>query len=144
MRTKVKRERDRVMNESTGQYEWVWVETTRYIHDEEDRVMAVLDFLKGENAPEELVAKYHISNVQVLFSWVGRYLSENRLVSLQEKNDDTMAHKSKDEQIRELKAELKKAKKECVSRIFIVYSKTSEVFLPRERSFNNPSFWQHP
>lgn len=82
MRTKVKRERDRVLNEATGQYEWVWVESTRYIHDEEDRVLAALDFLKGENTPEELVEKYHISNIQVLFSWVGRYLSENRLVSL--------------------------------------------------------------
>ena len=26
MRTKVKREKDRVLNEATGQYEWVWVE----------------------------------------------------------------------------------------------------------------------
>ena len=55
MRTKVKREKDRVLNEATGQYEWVWVESTRYIHEEEDRVLAALDFLKGENTPEELV-----------------------------------------------------------------------------------------
>ena len=89
MRTKVKREKDCVLNEATGQYEWVWVESTRYIHDEEDRVLAALDFLKGDNTPEELVEKYHNSNIQVLFSRVGRYLSENRLVSLQEKNDDT-------------------------------------------------------
>ena len=45
MRTKVKRERYRILNEATGQYEWVWVESTRYIHDEEDRVLAALDFL---------------------------------------------------------------------------------------------------
>ena len=89
MRTKVKREKDCVLNEATGKYEWVWVESTRYIHDEEDRVLAALDFLKGDNTPEELVEKYHISNIQVLFSRVGRYLSENRLVSLQEKNYDT-------------------------------------------------------
>ena len=58
MRTKVKRERDRVLNEAIGQYEcvWVWVESTRYIHDEEDRVLAALDFLKGESTPEELCA----------------------------------------------------------------------------------------
>ena len=58
MRTKVKREKDCVLNEATGQYEWVWVwvESTRYIHDEEDRVLAALDFLKGENTPEELCA----------------------------------------------------------------------------------------
>lgn len=52
MRTKVKREKDCVMNEATGQYEWVWVESTRYIHYEEDRVLAALDFLKGDNTPE--------------------------------------------------------------------------------------------
>ena len=92
MRTKVKRERDRILNEATGQYEWVWIESTKYIHDKEDRVMAALDFLKGENTPEELVKKYHVTSIQVLFAWVGRYLSENHLVSLQEKNEDTMAN----------------------------------------------------
>lgn len=33
MKTKVKREQDRVLNKETGQYEWVWVERTRYIHE---------------------------------------------------------------------------------------------------------------
>ena len=36
MRTKVKRERDRVLNEATGQYEWGWVEANRYMHDEKE------------------------------------------------------------------------------------------------------------
>lgn len=137
MRTKVKRERDRVLNEATGQYEWVWVESTRYIHDEEDRVLAALDFLKGENTPEELVEKHHISNIQVLFSWVGRYLSENRLVSLQENNDDTMANKSKDEQIRELKAELKKARKEAELEKLRAHAYDTMINLAEER-FNIP------
>lgn len=137
MRTKVKRERDRVLNEATGQYEWVWVESTRYIHDEEDRVLAALDFLKGKNTPEELVEKHHISNIQVLFSWVGRYLSENRLVSLQENNDDTMANKSKDEQIRELKAELKKARKEAELEKLRAHAYDTMINLAEER-FNIP------
>lgn len=137
MRTKVKRERDRVLNEARGQYEWVWVESTRYIHDEEDRVLAALDFLKGENTPEELVEKHHISNIQVLFSWVGRYLSENRLVSLQENNDDTMANKSKDEQIRELKAELKKARKEAELEKLRAHAYDTMINLAEER-FNIP------
>ena len=35
MKTKVKREQDRVLNKETGQYEWVWVERTRYIPEAE-------------------------------------------------------------------------------------------------------------
>lgn len=137
MRTKLKRERDRVLNEATGQYEWVWVESIRYLHDEEDRVMVALDFLKGENTAEELVEKYYISNIQVLFSWVGRYLSENHIVSLQEKNDETMANKSKDEQIRELKAELKKARKEAELEKLRAHAYDTMINLAEER-FNIP------
>ncbi len=109
MKTKVKREQDRVLNKETGQYEWVWVERTRYIHEKEDRELAVVDFLKGEQTPLQLVQKHHITNEQTLLSWVGRYLSENRLLSLQQETDEEMPRKSKDEQIRELKAELRKA-----------------------------------
>ena len=113
MKTKVKSEQDRVLNKETGQYEWVWVERTRYIHEKEDRELAVVDFLKGEQTPSQLVQKHHITNEQTLFSWVGRYLSENRLLSLQQETDEEMPRKSKDEQIRELKAELRKARKEA-------------------------------
>ena len=137
MRTTVKRVRDYVQNKTTGLYEWVWIESTKYIHDEEDRVMAALDFLKGESTPEDLVEKYHISNIQLLFTWVGRYISENRLVSLQEKNDDTMANKSKDEQIRELKAELKKARKEAEMEKLRAHAYDTMINLAEER-FNIP------
>lgn len=78
-----------------------------------------------------------ISNIQVLFSWVGRYLSENRLVSLQENNDDTMANKSKDEQIRELKAELKKARKEAELEKLRAHAYDTMINLAEER-FNIP------
>ena len=40
-------------------------------------------------------------------------MSENRLLSLQQETDEEMPRKSKDEQIRELKAELRKARKEA-------------------------------
>ena len=113
MKITVKRERDRVLNEGTGQYEWVWKEITRYRHEKEDMDLAVLDFLKGEHSAEQLVEKHHISCEQTLFSWLGRYLSENRLLSLQDQTSDDMANRSKDDQIRELKAALKKAQKEA-------------------------------
>lgn len=73
----------------------------------------------------------------MLFPWVGRYLSENRLVSLQENNDDTMANKSKDEQIRELKAELKKARKEAELEKLRAHAYDTMINLAEER-FNIP------
>ena len=105
--------KDRVWNVETKQYEWKDVEIVRYRHEDEDRTLAVLDFLKREQSVADLVQKHHISNEQTLYSWVGRYLSQNELVSLQDTNENDMANKSKDDQIRELKVALKKAQKEA-------------------------------
>lgn len=113
MKITSKKVKDRVWNSETKQYEWKEVEIVRYRHEEEDRTLAVLDFLKHEQSVGDLVQKYHISNEQILYSWVGRYLSQNELVSLHDTNENDMANKSKDDQIRELKAALKKAQKEA-------------------------------
>ena len=112
MKITSKKVKDRVWNAEAKQYEWKDVEIVRYRHEEEDRTLAVLDFLKREQSVADLVQKHHISNEQTLYSWVGRYLSQNELVSLQDTNENDMANKSKDDQIRELKAALKKAQKE--------------------------------
>lgn len=104
---------DRVWNPDTNRHEWKDVEVVRYRHEEEDKTLAVLDFLKHEQSVSELVEKHHISSEQTLYAWVGRYLSQNELLSLQDTKDTDMANKSKDEQIRELKAALKKAQKEA-------------------------------
>lgn len=113
MKITSKKVKDRIWNTETQQYEWKDVEIVRYRHEEEDRTLAVLDFLKREQSVADLVQKHHISNEQTLYSWVGRYLSQNELVSLQDTNENDMANKSKDDQIRELKAALKKAQKEA-------------------------------
>lgn len=60
-----------------------------------------------------MVEKYHICSVQTLYAWVGKFLTQEESVSLPEQNDMDMANKSKDDQIRELKEELKKARKEA-------------------------------
>ena len=57
-----------------------------------------------------MVEKYHICSVQTLYAWVGRYVSQE---NLQNRNYEDMANRSKDDQIRELKAALKKAQKEA-------------------------------
>lgn len=104
---------DRVWDAEANDYVWKDVEIVRYRHEAEDRTLAVLDFLKKELGVAEVVEKHHISSEQTLYSWVGRYLSENEVVSLREQTDDDMAKTSKDEQIRELKAQLKQARKEA-------------------------------
>lgn len=63
---------DHVWDEVSKTYVWKDVEIKRYRHDEEDRTLAVLDFLKKEQSVAKLVEKYHITNEQTLFSWVGR------------------------------------------------------------------------
>lgn len=113
MKITSKKVKDRVWSAETKQYEWKDVEIVRSRHEKEDRVLAVLDFLKREQSVADLVQKHHISNEQTLYSWVGRYLSQNELVSLQDINENDMANKSKDDQIRKLKAALKKAQKEA-------------------------------
>lgn len=128
---------DRVWDEESKDYVWKEVEIVRYRHDEEDRTLAVLDFLKKEQSVAELVEKHHISNEQTLFSWVGRYLSQNEVVSLQEQTDEDMAKTSKDDQIRELKAQLKQARKEAELEKLRAHALDTMINLA-EKTFNIP------
>ena len=84
-----------------------------YRYEDEEKVPIVIEFLAGETSAEEMVDKYHICSVQTLYAWVGRYVSQERLLSLQNQNHEEMAYRSKDDQIRELKAALKQAQKEA-------------------------------
>lgn len=60
-----------------------------------------------------MVEKYQICSVQTLNTCVGRYVSQENLLSLQNKNYEGLANRSKDDRIRELKATLKKEQKEA-------------------------------
>ena len=97
----------------TGERSWVWADKITYRYDELEKGPIIMEFLKGELNAEEIVEKYHICSVQTFYAWVGKFLTQSDSVSLQEQNDIDMANKSKDDQIRELKEELKKAKKEA-------------------------------
>jgi len=81
--------------------------------EDEDRIQFVLAILRGETSPEEIMKKYQISSIQSIYSWIGKYVSLNEVVTLQPQIDDDMANKSKDDQIRELKADLKQANKKA-------------------------------
>ena len=77
---------------------------TVYKPDEGDRVNAVLDILKGVATAEEVRKKFDI---------VGKYVTQEKALSLEEQSEEDMARKSKDDQIRELQAQLRQARKEA-------------------------------
>ena len=112
MKTIVKVRSEQVFDPETGDYRWVRKEYEKYVLEEEDRQQIVIDLLQGKTRPEEVKEKYDLSSVQLIYGWIGKYISENEVLSLQEINEEEMARKSKDDQIKELKAQLKQAKKE--------------------------------
>lgn len=97
----------------TGEKSHVWADKITCRYDDIEKGPIIMEFLKGELSAEEMVEKYHICSVQTLYAWVGKFLTQEESVSLPEQNDMDMANKSKDDQIRELKEELKKARKEA-------------------------------
>ena len=112
MKTILKVRSEQVFDPETGDYRWLRKEYEKYILEEEDRQQIVMDILQGKTRPEEVKEKYDLSSVQLIYGWIGKYISENEVLSLQEINEEEMARKSKDEQIKELKAQLKQARKE--------------------------------
>ena len=112
---------------------------TVYKPDEGDRVNAVLDILKGVTTAEEVRKRFDIATVNSVYTWIGKYVTQEKALSLEEQSEEDisvytwigkyvtqekalsleeqseedMAGKSKDEQIRELQAQLKQARKEA-------------------------------
>lgn len=111
MKTKTIKVQDRKLDPETGKYLWIEREETKYKLEDEDRQQFVFEILRGETTPEKIKEKYNISSVSNIYAWIGKYVSQNEVVSLQPQIDDNMANKSKDDQIRELKAALKQAQK---------------------------------
>ena len=62
---------------------------------------------------EKIVAKYHLSNKQILFNWMDKYVNEKELVSLQDETNptDPMAKQSPEDRVKELEAENKQLQK---------------------------------
>ena len=109
-RSSKRRDRVKYVDPVTGLTEYRYVEKVTYRYEDEEKVPIVIKFLTGETSAEKMVEKYHICSVQTLYAWVGRYVSQE---NLQNRNYEDMANRSKDDQIRELKAALKKAQKEA-------------------------------
>lgn len=81
--------------------------------EEIDRMNAVLDILRGSVTPEEVRKMYDMTSINSVYTWIGKYVSQEKVLSLEEQSEEDMAGKSKDDQIRDLKAQLRQAKKEA-------------------------------
>lgn len=81
--------------------------------EEEDRMQLVAQILRGERTAEDIRRSYGIVSINSVYSWIGKYASQEKSLSLEEQTEEDMAKKSKDDQIRELKAQLKQARKEA-------------------------------
>lgn len=81
--------------------------------DEERRISLVLDILGGKASPEEVRKNYSLASVNSVYTWIGKYVSQSSSLSLHESNEEDMSAKSKDDQIKDLKAQLKQAWKEA-------------------------------
>lgn len=97
----------------TNEEYWSREEVTVYKAEEHDKVNAVLDILKGVTTAEDVRKKFDITSINSVYTWIGKYVSQEKSLSLEEQTEEDMAKKSKDDQIRELKAQLKQARKEA-------------------------------
>ena len=113
MKEKIEYESYVATDAETGEHYWDRREVKRLVPEESDRIDEVLNILKGSTTPEEVRKKYRITSLNSIYTWIGKYVSANEVLSLQDQTEEEMAKKSKDDQIRELKAALKKARKEA-------------------------------
>ncbi len=113
MRTRTKTYRERIQDPETGEISWEFREVKRISLEEEDRMQLVAQILRGERTAEDIRKSYGIVSINSVYSWIGKYVSQEKSLSLEEQTEEDMAKKSKDDQIRELKAQLKQARKEA-------------------------------
>ena len=113
MRERYKRDLVLKIDPETKEQYWSNELVTVYKLDEEDRVNAVLDILKGVTTAEEIRKKFNIVTINSVYTWIGKYVTQEKALSLEEQSDEDMAKKSKDDQIRDLQAQLSQARKEA-------------------------------
>ena len=78
----------------TGMLTWIPVEIVKTTLEETDRIQIVNEILGGKITVEEVRKRYKLSSPQVVWCWIGKYLSQIKSVSLQEETEEGMARKS--------------------------------------------------
>ena len=104
---------EKVKDPVTGHQCWQMRKVELPPLDDERRMSLVADILGGKTTPEEVRKEYSLSSVNSIYTWIGKYVSQSGSLSLRESNEEDMSAKSKDDQIRELKAQLRQAQKEA-------------------------------
>lgn len=104
---------EKVEDPVTGEYYWTMREVELPSLDEERRISLVVDILGGKVTPEEVRKSYSLASINSVYAWIGKYVSQSGSLSLQESKEEDMPAKSKDDQIRELKIQLRQARKEA-------------------------------
>lgn len=113
MKEKIKWDSVLKIDPETKEPYWSHEKVTVYKAEEHDRIDAVLNILKGVTTAEDVRKKYAITSINSVYTWIGKYVTQEKALFLSGQTDEDMANKSKDDQIRELKAALKKAQKEA-------------------------------
>lgn len=122
--------------ETNEQY-WSRKQVTVQKAEEHDRLNAVLDILKGTTTAEEVRKKYDMTSINSVYTWIGKYVSQEKSLSLEAPTEEDMAKKSKDEQIQELKSQLKQARKEAELEKLRAHAYDTMITLAEE-TFNIP------
>lgn len=55
---------------------WSREEVTVYKAEEQDKVNAVLDILKGVTTAEDVRKKFDITSINSIYTWIGKYVSQ--------------------------------------------------------------------
>ena len=102
-----------VWNPEHTRREWVKVPTGKFKFTDEDRIAIVAEYVSGHVPASQIVEKYHLSNRQILFNWMDKFVNEKELVSLPDETNpsDPMAKKSPEDRVKELEAENKQLQK---------------------------------
>ena len=108
-------------------------------YDRTEKVEIVREFLNGKLTVQQIMDRYLIKSEATFFSWLAAHIKEAKPLSLQENtiNQSEMANKSKDDQIKNLKEQLRQAEKraEMEELRAKAYSKMIDV---AEDTFNIP------
>ncbi len=137
MKEKVKWDSVLKTDPETQEQYWTRELVTVYKAEESDKINSVLDILKGVTTAEEVRKKYDITSINSVYTWIGKYVSQEKVVSLEDPTEEDMAYKSKDDQIRELKAQLRQARKEAELEKLRAHAYDTMINLAEEK-FNIP------
>lgn len=133
----------RVFNPEIGWYEEVEEKLSSFVFTDEDRLMVVREYLESGVSAKFILEKYKLSNRQVLFNWMDKFLTkedclplcssheeEYQMTKIDPHKEETEKALSKDKEIQRLRQALELEK---------LRSKAFETMVDEaEKTFNIP------